>query len=342
MSFHHLNPWIATQAIKSKAIPDYYSTGKCVLRDCVKSVSVNSLIEQANLVSKRSWIGIFNQDNASHSRRSMHKATPLGDAVMSELHQLAKQFCLIDQDRLFCLSRGSTFLKSAQGCEQQQRHRDYFPFDIVRRKVLQYQKPASCLVALKNETSLHFFYGPDKVVRTVTLNAGDAVIFAGDALHAGAAWTASDNNFRLFAYWPTEEFFVDWQARNATAAIDVTKFIVSADAAADLAGITNPMYTAFVEEEFKKFLYDFTTHTYYRFDSKLYLEGIGAAIDGYGGEVYESAYVVSEIKQIARAHGKCPHFPKDALPAMDPKQLHACVRRCFYCQTACKRLRDEQ
>ena len=53
---------------------------------------------------------------------------------------------------------------------------------------------------------LHFFYGPEKTEEIVTLNEGDVIIFAGDLLHAGGAWMQAVENYRMFAYWPTDEF----------------------------------------------------------------------------------------------------------------------------------------
>ena len=59
------------------------------------------------------------------------------------------------------LSRGATFLRSLSGCEVQPKHADFAALSVMRT-LKQYEKPCSCIIALKNGTMLHFYYGPEK------------------------------------------------------------------------------------------------------------------------------------------------------------------------------------
>ena len=56
--------------------------------------------------------------------------------------------------------------------------------------------------ALMDDTRLHFMDDVNKKVMTVTFNAGDLLCFAGDVLHAGAAY--DDFNLRVHAYYTNQ------------------------------------------------------------------------------------------------------------------------------------------
>ena len=82
----HLNPWVNAQKVKSKAIADYIVSGKCVIRECLTAETIASLKYEASQVPLDNWIGIFNHDDDTLlKQRSMHKASVLGHAVMTEV-----------------------------------------------------------------------------------------------------------------------------------------------------------------------------------------------------------------------------------------------------------------
>ena len=121
----------------------------------------------------------------------MHKASQLGNEVMKEVlmfhsrqsswpltlahkvqvHELAKKHRIVHPNAELGLSSGTTFLRSVCGCEVQPKHADFAALS-VKRTLKQYEKPCSCIIALKNGTMLHFYYGPEKPKEIVILNAG--------------------------------------------------------------------------------------------------------------------------------------------------------------------------
>ena len=83
-------------------------------------------------------------------------------------------------------------LKSKPGCKQQEWHVDYSPADCaaVRRK------PLGLLLAIQDGTQFKCILAGR--VTTINLDAGDFVLFDGDLVHCGAAYTKT--NYRLHAY----------------------------------------------------------------------------------------------------------------------------------------------
>ena len=212
---------------------------------------------------------------------------------------LAKKHRIIHPDAELGLSRGGTFLRSLSGCEVQPKHADFAALS-VKRTLKQYEKPCSCIIALKNGTMLHFYYGPEKPKEIVILNEGDVIIFAGDLLHAEGAWTESVENYRLFAYWPTDEFLVRWDSTLAVGGSqrmipNAYKVPRQFAAKEHLRTETNPISASFNIETFKKYLYDSDQFNFYNFDPALYFEGIAAYIDYKHNNklpfVYSSAHV---------------------------------------------------
>ena len=80
---------------------------------------------------------------------------------------------------------------------RQQRHTDFHEFNIALNAP---EKPNSTILALCDNTQLHFYVGQDKQLVTVDMKkSGDCCFFAGDVLHAGAEWQGQEPNFRLSA-----------------------------------------------------------------------------------------------------------------------------------------------
>ena len=212
---------------------------------------------------------------------------------------------------------------------RQQCHRDFPDFTMNFNAS---EKPTSTIVALCDGTQLHFFGGPEKRLVTVDINAGDCCFFAGDVLHAGAGWEGPQPNFRLFMYWPTADVFVPWTAQSAAESLKekVAGFRVSdiQNCYNRLKFKTNPLSESFSLSEYNSYLYDFEEHSFYRYDDVLYLQGIGANIDGYKGKVLEARYDTMQVPQIKKLND-CPHFVN--MPFIDNCHLVKCRKRCFYC-----------
>ena len=211
---------------------------------------------------------------------------------------------------------------------RQQRHTDFHEFNIALNAP---EKPNSTILALCDNTQLHFYVGQDKQLVTVDMQAGDCCFFAGDVLHAGAEWQGQEPNFRLFMYWPTPDIFVPWTAKSAaeSKSLQVATFRVpkTKQCYDNLKLKTNPCSKDFQLQEYNSYLYDFEQHTFYRFDTELYLQGVGANIDGFKGKVLVAQYDTMRIDQVKKAHD-CPHFNMDFI---DAKHLATCRKRCYYC-----------
>ena len=211
---------------------------------------------------------------------------------------------------------------------RQQRHTDFPEFNMTLKNAP--EKLNSTIVALCDNTQLHFYVGPDKQLVTVDMQAGDCCFFAGDVIHAGAEWQGQEPNFRLFMYWPTPDIFVPWTAKNAAESpgLQVTTFRVPKTKLYDKLKLkTNPLSKDFELHEYNSYLYDFEQHTFYRFDTELYLQGVGANIDGHEGKVLVAQYDTMRVDQVKKAND-CPHFNMDFI---DAKHLAKCRKRCYYC-----------
>jgi hypothetical protein len=95
-------------------------------------------------------------------------------------------------------------LESLPGCRRQAAHCDYVPSNELL-KAADWEMPLLCLVALQDGTHLDLWPGSHRQQRplgarlTLNLNAGDAVLFRGDLVHAGSAYEA--RNLRIHAYF---------------------------------------------------------------------------------------------------------------------------------------------
>ncbi len=100
-------------------------------------------------------------------------------------------------------------LRSLPGCERQLAHTDYIP-DEELLTCSSEDRPLLCVLALEDKTKLIVWPGSHKIIngrgRTMApiqpkilwLDAGDAVVFRGDLVHAGAEYTTE--NMRLHCY----------------------------------------------------------------------------------------------------------------------------------------------
>ena len=79
-------------------------------------------------------------------------------------------------------------ISSMAGCGAQPLHCDYEPIAIAKLRI----KPLGVLIALTGGTRLNI------CTRHLEVNAGDAIVFAGDVVHGGASY--AEDNVRIHAY----------------------------------------------------------------------------------------------------------------------------------------------
>lgn len=91
------------------------------------------------------------------------------------------------------LATGSVVLRSLPGCVEQARHMDYDPERLAR--LPEESKPLGVLLALQDRTRFVAFV-PER--KELSLDAGDALLFRGDLVHAGAAY--DELNHRIHSY----------------------------------------------------------------------------------------------------------------------------------------------
>ncbi len=145
---------------------------------------------------------IFNGPENDHKRKQVNIPASLVMDFREELLQLpflTKYHCL----DYFVL------LRSLPGCTRQLAHTDYIP-DEELLSCTPEDRPLLCVFALENNTKLIVWPGSHKLLHgrgrsmkpiephTVWLDAGDAIVFRGDLVHAGAEYETE--NIRLHCY----------------------------------------------------------------------------------------------------------------------------------------------
>ena len=102
--------------------------------------------------------------------------------------------------------RNFVILQSLPGCQEQEAHCDYVPTPELL-ETTDDTVPLLFFLALEDDTTLEVWSGSHRVVRgehrvihkqQLKLNAGDAVFFRGDLVHAGSAY--SKKNTRIHCY----------------------------------------------------------------------------------------------------------------------------------------------
>jgi hypothetical protein len=100
-------------------------------------------------------------------------------------------------------ARDWVLLESLPGCRQQAAHTDYVPTAELRT-ASDSEMPLLFMLAIEDDTYLDVWPRTHRPRRhpvsqtTVRLNAGDAVLFRGDLVHAGSAY--EKHNLRIHAY----------------------------------------------------------------------------------------------------------------------------------------------
>ena len=147
---------------------------------------------------------IFNHNENTAHNDFRRRQTPLRKNRKCIINFLAEM-----RDLSYNINKNLTMtdpviIKSLAGCQSQSPHSDYIPDQLA--SLNDEQMPLSLLVAIQDGTKLLVWAKAirlatlkHKVMRkTVNMNKGDAVIFRGDLVHAGADY--SSLNIRIHAY----------------------------------------------------------------------------------------------------------------------------------------------
>ena len=145
---------------------------------------------------------IFNGAENDHKRRQVNVHAMDVQEFRDELLNLPFL------TRYHCLDY-FVLLRSLPGCERQLAHTDYIP-DEELLTCSSEDRPLLCVLALEDKTKLVVWPGSHKIIngrgRTMApiqpkilwLDSGDAVVFRGDLVHAGAEYATE--NMRLHCY----------------------------------------------------------------------------------------------------------------------------------------------
>jgi ectoine hydroxylase-related dioxygenase (phytanoyl-CoA dioxygenase family) len=146
---------------------------------------------------------IFNgQSKNDHKRRQVK--LPL--SLMKSLQTSLQASTLVSPNHII---KDFVLLRSLPGCQRQQAHTDYIPDDTLKHCPSDIQ-PLLCLFAIEENTRLVVWPSSQKVVqglgrsmdpieaKVLVLDAGDAVLFRADLVHAGAEYESE--NMRIHCY----------------------------------------------------------------------------------------------------------------------------------------------
>lgn len=145
---------------------------------------------------------IFNDNPAEHRNDSRRRQMTLRERSVSGT-QVAQQRRRLEAMFPQHTARDWVLLESLPGCRQQAAHTDYIPTPELR-SAPDAEVPLLFLLALEDDTRLEVWPRTHRPRRypvfqtTVRLNAGDAVLFRGDLVHAGSAY--EHHNLRIHAY----------------------------------------------------------------------------------------------------------------------------------------------
>lgn len=165
--------------------------GFVVLHRAVSSRVVRQFIKEygATYANSRDWWSI---DHDRHRcQRKIESDIPLIESLKSILR--ARQLC---EHRTF---GSAVVIKSYPRGQRQAFHTDFDPALLEGSTV----KPLSVILCLSLRAQIHYHAksGVSRRSRVIDLRCGDALVFEGDFVHAGAAYKAI--NYRLHMYLNT-------------------------------------------------------------------------------------------------------------------------------------------
>lgn len=155
----------------------------------------------------------------------MAQAPPVGQGVVNEVFAFLQTRALIATKwHRLDLARHAVVLGNMTRLQRQTPHTD---FEIIEfadfSPEIRYSQSFSFMVVL--QPTKVYFRNVAGVLIPEHMNAGDVLVFRGDAVHCGAEWTEEDQlqavkefgdgfNFRLFSYvpsWRKVEFLIVWK-----------------------------------------------------------------------------------------------------------------------------------
>lgn len=145
---------------------------------------------------------IFNDNPEYHRNDSLRRQYDLKPSLTQGVFiaKLKRQLTAVFPNHI---AKDWVLLQSSPGCRQQAAHTDYIPTPELKR-ASDSTIPLLCIIALQDNTTLEVWPRTHRLrrypilQRTITLSAGDALIFRGDLVHAGSAYSAE--NIRLHVY----------------------------------------------------------------------------------------------------------------------------------------------
>ena len=199
--------------------------GHGVFRGLVPSRLCTEVREAARGLPSEGWQQIFNAKNQTQSGRQMAQAPPMGQSVVNEVFAFLQTRALIATKwHRLDLARHAVVLGNMTRLQRQRPHTD---FEIIEfadfSPEIKYCQSFSIMVVLQRTTV--YFRNVAGLLVPEVMEAGDVLVFRGDAVHCGAEWTESDQlaamsevgdnfNFRLFSYvpsWRKVEFLIVWK-----------------------------------------------------------------------------------------------------------------------------------
>ena len=145
---------------------------------------------------------IFNGEENDHKRRQV-------DINVYDVMEFREELLTLPFLTSYHCVDYFVLLRSLPGCTRQLAHTDYIPDEELLMSTPE-TRPLLCVLALEDKTKLVVWPGSHKVIGgrgrtmqpiqpvTVWLDAGDAVVFRGDLVHAGAEYETE--NIRLHCY----------------------------------------------------------------------------------------------------------------------------------------------
>ena len=143
---------------------------------------------------------IFNDNPAYKSDRKRKQATISTPWSRAVRHHLAVEFPTLRPSPM-------VMIESEPGCQRQAAHCDYIPTEELL-DLPDEEMPLLFLLAVEPHTMLDIWPGSHLALRgetkkryrrkTLVLDAGDAVLFRADLIHAGSAYASANRRFHVY------------------------------------------------------------------------------------------------------------------------------------------------
>jgi len=164
------------------------------------AVSVpNDLTSIKTRADKRAKM-IFNHNGSNRNDSRRKQATVPRSAQTRGIYKNIRAFLEEQYPNLDVTNM--VILKSLPGCQEQAAHCDYEPTEDMLQ-ASDSEKPCGCLVTLTEGTHICVWpgainYGGLTKKRKIDLHPGDVLVFRGDLVHAGGAYT--EENYRIHTF----------------------------------------------------------------------------------------------------------------------------------------------